>query len=158
MEDLLKPATSSIGGNAFLLALAVIQERVRSLPPADREDLYELSKILMTTDSEEERESAQVAMQEIVEKQPACGVTRMQLSTTVPDELKDWVEFISGKIRSARNEANLTQEELAEKTGLPQSHISRLENGKHSPSGTTLEKIAAATGRPMSDFEPSAVR
>lgn len=155
MGNALKP-TASQKVSPFELAVAVIQERVSSLPPADREDLYKLSKILMTDHSEEERDSAAVAMNEILDKGPTGGVTQMELSETPVGELDRWLEFVSEKIRSARTEAKLTQEELAEKAGLPQSHISRLENGKHSPSRSTLEKIAVAIGRPISDFDPSA--
>lgn len=37
-------------------------------------------------------------------------------------------------LKSARKDANLTQEQLAEKAGTKKSYISKLENGK----GTTL--------------------
>ena len=50
----------------------------------------------------------------------------------------------------------VTQEQLAAKAGLPQSHISRLEGAKHSPSRATLEKIAAALEVPLSCLDPSA--
>jgi hypothetical protein len=43
-----------------------------------------------------------------------------------------------------------------EKSGLPQSHISRLERARHRPSRATVEKIARALGRLVSDFDPSA--
>ncbi len=35
-------------------------------------------------------------------------------------------------LRGARRKENLTQNELAEQTGIPQSHISEMENGKRS--------------------------
>jgi len=50
----------------------------------------------------------------------------------------------------------MTQQQLAEKAGLPQSHISRLEAGMHSPSHKTLEKIAAAMEIAMGDLDPAA--
>ena len=67
--------------------------------------------------------------------------------------LEQWLEHVSGKIRDARKKAGMTQEGLAELSGLPQSHISRLETAKHSPSRMTLEKIAEATGQPVSFFD-----
>ena len=44
-------------------------------------------------------------------------------------------------IIGARIEANMTQKELAEKTGIRQSNISRIENGTCSP---TIDKIGRA--------------
>jgi transcriptional regulator with XRE-family HTH domain len=49
----------------------------------------------------------------------------------------------------------MTQVELAQRSSLPQSHISRLEAGKHSPTQTTLEKLAQALDANLSDLEPS---
>jgi ribosome-binding protein aMBF1 (putative translation factor) len=47
----------------------------------------------------------------------------------------------------ARENAGLTQEELAEKMGTTKSAISRLEaSGKHVPSLSTLKKYAQAVG------------
>ena len=138
------------------LAVAVLLEQVRLLSDEDRKDLRELVEIVMTTESDEEANSALVAIREILEGQPTCGVSEMALSAGPSAELARWVEFVSQRIRKARLQADLTQEDLAERTGLPQSHISRLENGRHSPSRITLEKIAEATGRPLSDFDPSA--
>ena len=46
----------------------------------------------------------------------------------------------------ARADADLTQEEIAERMGTTQSAIARLEGGKSRPSTTTLAKFAKATG------------
>lgn len=46
----------------------------------------------------------------------------------------------------ARNEAHLSQAELAGKIGTTQSAIARLESGSISPSLSTLRRYAAATG------------
>ena len=42
----------------------------------------------------------------------------------------------------ARSKNNMTQAELARKTGIRQSNISRIENGKCSPNLDTLIKLA----------------
>ena len=70
--------------------------------------------------------------------------------------LQNWLDYVSKRIRELREKAGWTQEDLAQKTGLPQSHISRLENGKHSPAHATLEKIAAALGVGVGEIDPSA--
>ena len=44
-------------------------------------------------------------------------------------ELEDEPEY-SVILRAARNRADLTQVELSEKTGIAQSHLSSMENGK----------------------------
>lgn len=49
---------------------------------------------------------------------------------------------IGQKIKYMREIANLSQIELAEKTGITQSTISHLEKGDISPSIATLQKIA----------------
>ena len=47
-------------------------------------------------------------------------------------------------IRDLRQAQGMTQEQLAEAAGLPQSHISRLECGKHTATHVTIQRIAEA--------------
>lgn len=48
------------------------------------------------------------------------------------DDFEEKAQYfdISETMKDARREANLTQEQLAEKAGTKKSYISRLENGK----------------------------
>ena len=48
---------------------------------------------------------------------------------------------------SSRMEQDLTQKELAERSGVRQSNISRIEQGQAIPSLMTLNKIARALGK-----------
>lgn len=48
---------------------------------------------------------------------------------------------------AARTESHMTQKQLAEKTGIRQSNISRIENGSSSPTVETLARIAAGMGK-----------
>ena len=50
---------------------------------------------------------------------------------------------------SARLACNMTQKELAEKAGIRQSNISRIENGSASPTIDTLARIAAGLGKQL---------
>lgn len=49
--------------------------------------------------------------------------------------------IVSEMLKEARKEANLTQEELAEKSGTKKSYISKLENGKANIQLSTLVRI-----------------
>ena len=46
----------------------------------------------------------------------------------------------------ARSEANMTQEQVAEKMQTSQSYVVKLESGRVSPAMKTLQRYAAATG------------
>lgn len=46
----------------------------------------------------------------------------------------------------ARNNLNLTQKDLSEKTGINQADISRIENGTRNPSLKMLKKLASGLG------------
>ena len=49
----------------------------------------------------------------------------------------------------ARISQHLTQKELAEKSGIRQSNISRIENGSCSPTIATLEALAVGMGKKL---------
>ena len=51
-------------------------------------------------------------------------------------------------LRGARLKEEMTQKALAEKTGIPQRHISEMENGKRSIGKNRAEKLAAALNVP----------
>lgn len=50
---------------------------------------------------------------------------------------------------AARLEQHMTQKDLAEKTGIRQSNISRIESGSTSPTVETLARIAAGLGKQL---------
>jgi len=49
-------------------------------------------------------------------------------------------------IIEARTASNLTQKELAERTGIAQTEISRIENGSRNPSIKLLQRLADGMG------------
>lgn len=49
----------------------------------------------------------------------------------------------------ARKDAGITQKQLAERTGIAQGDISKLENGSANPSIKTLQRLAAGMGRKL---------
>lgn len=50
----------------------------------------------------------------------------------------------------ARLSSNMTQKELAERSGIRQSNISRIENGTCSPTVATLQVLASGLGKKLS--------
>ncbi|MEQ8224605.1 MAG: helix-turn-helix transcriptional regulator [Candidatus Eremiobacterota bacterium] len=65
------------------------------------------------------------------------------------ENLRPEYELIS-QIIQLRIEQNVTQEELAKRTGIKQSNISRLESGSYNPSLQFLKKIAKGLGKDLS--------
>ncbi|MEI6815223.1 MAG: helix-turn-helix transcriptional regulator [Bacteroidota bacterium] len=66
-----------------------------------------------------------------------------KIGTKERDQFEEKTQYfvISEMLKSARKEANLTQEQLAEKVGTKKSYISRLENGKCDIQVSTLYRI-----------------
>ena len=69
-----------------------------------------------------------------------------------PEFKREWdasqLEFdITELLISARQEQHITQKELAAKTGIRQSNLSRIERGQCKPDLTTLQKIAIGLGK-----------
>lgn len=51
-------------------------------------------------------------------------------------------------LREARERLGLTQEQVAERSGVQAGEISRIEHGKRDPQASTIEKLAAAVEVP----------
>ena len=80
-----------------------------------------------------------------------------------PDFKKEWddiqpeMDVIRAMI-DARIEQNLTQKELAARTGIDQANISKLENGTRNPSLKLLKKLASGLGMQLKiEFVPMQV-
>ena len=108
----------------------------------------------------------------IYEKQTAIGESLAEVlfrdrslivATTIKAErnegaaarLESYRKQVGKQIKKYRERLHLTQDQLAAKTGLLQTHISRLENGLHSPTYMTTEKLAKALGVRMCELDPS---
>lgn len=124
------------------------------LTSEDKQDICTLLPEILFGDGEARQSSAE-AIDEILHGPSLKLIPFVDLDGS-DDDLAPWLNRISHRIREAREAAGLTQAELSLQSGLPQSHISRLEQGKHSPTAKTLEKIATALKLPRSHFDPSA--
>jgi DNA-binding XRE family transcriptional regulator len=141
----------SFRDKAFMVALATIGERIKELPRDDQVDLRELTKEYLSNDEEDARESAAVAIMEILDQTPATVVEMEALQGTGAAD--EWALAVGRRIRDLRMAAKLTQEQLAERSGLTQSHVCRLELGQHAPNALTIERIARALGVPVSRID-----
>ena len=57
-----------------------------------------------------------------------------------------WCEIVGPKLADRRKALGLTQQELAEKTGIDQAVISRIESGRANPTLGTLDALAEGVG------------
>ena len=58
-------------------------------------------------------------------------------------------EIFARNLRAARIEANLSQRELAHKTGIAQAHISEMENAMHNVCIDTMVKLSRELRKPL---------
>ena len=71
------------------------------------------------------------------------GILIREEETSINDEL-------GNEISKLRSSLNISQSELAKRTGINQSDLSRIESGKANPSLTTLQRIATGLGKRLS--------
>lgn len=80
-----------------------------------------------------------------------------------PEFRKEWEDIqpemdVIRAMVDARISQNLTQKELAERTGINQADISKLENGTRNPSLKLLKRLAAGMGMTLKiEFVPKNV-
>lgn len=60
--------------------------------------------------------------------------------------------YIGCRVREARAEYGMTQEELAGDVGVDPKHISWIENGRKHGSDQLIRRISEVTGKPLSFF------
>ena len=135
------------------LAVAILVDKFISLSKEEKDDVCTLMHELSNTQSSDEITEIFQTIEEIL-SQRKIALTKMDFDAESSDG--NWKAFVSKTIREQRRVAGITQAELAEKSGLLQSHISRLENGQYSATRITLEKISNALGIPLSRLDPSA--
>lgn len=74
------------------------------------------------------------------------------------DDIQPEMDVIRAMIDN-RIAQNLTQKELAERTGINQADISKIENGTRNPSLKMLKRLAAGMGMALKiEFVPMTVR
>jgi ribosome-binding protein aMBF1 (putative translation factor) len=137
------------------LAIEIFRKVMSKLPSNDRRDFVELMKEFGKAKTEEDFEAIRLAMVELLDQSPLDVEPMPRLNGKRPEKLQKWVDYVGKTIRDLRRARNITQEELAERSGLPQSHISRIESGQHSPSHHTISKIAKGLRVPIGQLDPT---
>lgn len=66
-------------------------------------------------------------------------------------------QFNKDRVKQARELAGLTQEALAELTGVQQAWIAKIENGRKAPSSELMAAIAHRTGMPLAFFAQESI-
>jgi transcriptional regulator with XRE-family HTH domain len=65
---------------------------------------------------------------------------------------EDVQRALGRNLRQARERAGLTQEAVAERSGVHPTEVSRIESGKRDPRIATVEALAEAVGVSVSDL------
>lgn len=141
------------GASLWEYALAILVDRIGQLPKESKDDLITLMVELKRNSSKQEQSEIKRAIQEILLPSLVGPLVKEAMPRSGSEDLASRNAHLGQKIREFRAKKSMTQEDLAELSGLPQSHISRLESGKHSPSHLTLEKIAKALGVKLRDID-----
>lgn len=84
------------------------------------------------------------------------SATHQSTRGSSPHQVTTYPAIVGSLITQARTEAGLRQEELAERAGVPQSTLSRIERGSAHLTLNQLRKIAPALGRQPSQIMASA--
>lgn len=132
---------------------AYLMKRMSDLPKESVADLMSLAPEVAQCSSPDEYREIAETIREILFPEILGEIIRNDVETQTTDALKKRSIDVGARIRKVRQELGMTQEQLAEKSGISQEYISRLENGEHSPSRKTIEKVAAAMNRQARDFD-----
>lgn len=134
------------------------------LPRHKRQRVFQLLSLLQEAECaevSEESEEIKQAIAEIVVKsriavprQAATGELEDGISESAKETVAAYHHRIGDAIRKRREELKMTQQQLSEKCGLPQSHICRLEVGKHAPTRITIERLGEALGLSPNQIDP----
>jgi ribosome-binding protein aMBF1 (putative translation factor) len=132
-------------------------DRILKMPRARQQRIFRLVEACRTASSEGEEAEIVAALSEVVFGE-AKDYTASELGSDDTRKGKDALarhrQYVGAQIRKFRQKLKMSQEELAAKAGLPQTHISRLENGLHAPTYLTIEKLAGALRVKQSQLDP----
>jgi len=136
-----------------------VRERV---PPSSRQNMGEILRAQGLEEYDEmallaaaEGRSAQddFLIREVIEDEPGeviYAVVEFEGDEAEPQEsTPSWCALLGAEIAQRRRDLGMTQRELAERTGIDQAQISRIEQGRATPTIDTLEALAKGVGRAL---------
>jgi DNA-binding XRE family transcriptional regulator len=152
-EDQIRPAEVRLQE----AAIALLFERIARLDKERKDDLTAVFLEWLDDPSHEASMETERTMRELLFPELAGELgSSWGVEPDAELKLRSWSTGVGTRIKSLRCEKNWTQNDLAERSGLPQSHISRIEGGKHTPSHKTVVAIANALGVDVRDIDPMA--
>jgi DNA-binding phage protein len=141
---------------SLMVAFFTIVARACKLPLECREEIFDLMR--QPPDAvEEDLQDIMEATFEILEANAGYILPmKPALARGAGEVVRAWTKSVARIVKAERKKAGMSQQQLAEKSGLPQGHISKLEHAQHSPTRLTLVKIAEALGIDISVLDPAA--
>jgi len=132
---------------------------LNSLPKETASDLVELFQQYAKTDDKGLQSEIIQTIEEILMPETMQVELREEFELShedayVRNKLSAYRLNVGKVIKDRRTELGMNQIELAEKAGISQSHICRLETGVHVPTSVTIEKVAKALGTSPSQIDP----
>ncbi len=132
-------------------------ERLISLPSDKLEQLQQLRDYFGRARTQRERREIIDAVAELIWP-PNDGTKAVNLELGIDKRARakvdNYREQVGNAIRRRREKLNMTQEELAKLAGIPQSHVSRLEQGRHAPTHITVKRLAKALKTRPAKLDP----
>jgi len=128
-------------------AISAVMARIAQLSPVEFADMQELLDLYHQTGSgDQDHAGVAAAIQELLYPQGLTATVDPSavISPQTRAKLQRYQAQVGSAIRQRREALNVTQQQLAAKAAIQQSHLSRLENGQHRASGRTMYRIAKA--------------
>jgi ribosome-binding protein aMBF1 (putative translation factor) len=129
----------------WALFVDLLNTLILALEPEQLAYISELHNLYRQSNASE-REEIKNAIREILLPDGVGkeGDVNAGVSEATKQRVDNYYRRIGMQICKRRIKKGFTQTELARKAGIPQSHLSRLESGKHTPTHVTIKKLAKA--------------
>jgi DNA-binding XRE family transcriptional regulator len=132
-----------------------LRELFDSLSPEKKRTIIELTQDYLRSVDRDEQVEISKTMYEILFPASIGGLASFATASfDARKKLERYRASIAKAVRERREELGMSQVELSEKAGLPQSHISRIENGVHTTTHLTIQKLASALKTKPSRLDP----
>ena len=132
-------------------------DRILRLRPTQRKRILQLIELYQAAASQREGIEIREALEEILLRDPGtltATAIELEQSKDARKALGRHRAYVGAQIKKGRQRLGISQEELAKRAGIPQSHVCRLETGKHAPTYRTIEKLAQALGITPAKLDP----